>query len=65
MTLQEIFDVGPCLLDACNATDLSDLFVSGAIPDQITRDLPEPISLTLLGTGLLGVALTRRRRKAD
>jgi phospholipase C len=31
LTLQEIFGVGPCLADACNATDLSDLFLSGVI----------------------------------
>ncbi len=34
-TMQEIFQVGPCLRDACNATDLSDLFVAGTIPDRI------------------------------
>jgi hypothetical protein len=33
--MQEVFGVGPCLRDACNATDLSDLFVSGAIPSGI------------------------------
>ncbi|MGA2716796.1 MAG: alkaline phosphatase family protein [Bryobacteraceae bacterium] len=31
LTMQEIFNVGPCLLDACNATDLSDLFKPEAI----------------------------------
>ena len=31
LTMQEIFNVGPCLRDTCNATDLSDLFVAGAI----------------------------------
>ena len=31
-TMQEIFHVGPFLGDAANATDLSDLFDSGAIP---------------------------------
>jgi hypothetical protein len=30
LTLEEIFGVGPCLRNACGATDLSDLFVSGA-----------------------------------
>lgn len=33
LTMQEIFGVGPCLLDACNATDLSDLFKAGTIVD--------------------------------
>lgn len=32
LTFQEIFGVGPCLADACNATDLSDLFLPGVIP---------------------------------
>jgi hypothetical protein len=31
LTLQEIFRVGPCLGDACNATDLADLFQAGVI----------------------------------
>jgi Phosphoesterase family len=31
LTMQEIFGVGPCLADACNATDLSDLFQPGVI----------------------------------
>jgi phosphatidylinositol-3-phosphatase len=38
LTMQEIFNVGPCLRDACNANDLSDLFVAGAIPNQITTN---------------------------
>ena len=33
-TMQEIFHVGPFLGDAANATDLSDLFKSGAIPKK-------------------------------
>jgi hypothetical protein len=34
LTMQEIFHVGPPLGDAVNATDLSDLFKSGAIPKK-------------------------------
>lgn len=34
-TMQEIFQVGPCLRDACKATDLSGLFKPGVIPDHI------------------------------
>ena len=36
-TMQEIFHVGPFLGDAANATDLSDLFDSGAIPKKSPR----------------------------
>jgi hypothetical protein len=61
--MQEIFNVGPCLRDACNANDLSDLFVAGAIPDQITVNLvPEPMSGLLLVSGLLGLGLIRLLR---
>jgi hypothetical protein len=35
LTMQELFSVGPCLRDACNATDLSDLFLAGSIPSGI------------------------------
>jgi hypothetical protein len=62
LTMQEIFNVGPCLLDACNATDLSNLFIAGAIPNQITNNVvPEPVSGMLLLSGLVSLGLIRRR----
>jgi hypothetical protein len=58
LTMQEIFGVGPCLGDACNANDLSDLFVAGTIPTNV----PEPASLALLAVGMVGLQVRRRRR---
>jgi hypothetical protein len=61
-TMQEIFHVTPAgggyFGDAANAKDLSDLFVSGAIPPSV----PEPATwgLMLMGFGLSGAALRRR-----
>ena len=34
LTMQKIYGVGPCLLDACTATDLSDLLQGGINPAQ-------------------------------
>jgi len=62
LTWQEVFNVGPCLGDACNATDLSDLFAAGVIPQGITSNIPEPASLSLLGFGLGALVRLRRRR---
>jgi hypothetical protein len=65
-TFQEIFDVGGpnggFLQDAANATDESNMFVSGAIPNGVnTSFVPEPGALSLLGIG--GWLATRRRRR--
>jgi hypothetical protein len=38
--MQEIFHVGPFLGDAANATDLSDLFESGAISKMPPKTRP-------------------------
>jgi len=61
LTWEEVFGVGPCLLDACNANNLSDLLVPGAIP----ATAPKPMSLLLLGTGLLGLTFARRRHRLN
>jgi hypothetical protein len=63
-TLEELFGVyapGGGFLGAANlpgVNDLSDMFVAGAIPT------PEPMSVAVMGIGLLGLVGTRRRRRA-
>ncbi len=57
LTNEDIFGQS-CLADACNATPLNDLFKAGAIP------APEPASLALLGSGVIGLAMIRRRGRA-
>ncbi len=59
-TWQEVFGISPAqgtpwLGDAANATDLSDLFKPGAVPEPATW------AMTIMGFGLLGLALRRRR----
>jgi len=55
LTMQEIYGVGPCLRDASNATDLSDLFKVGSIPTGI----PEPSTLSSFALGLGVVTFAR------
>jgi phosphatidylinositol-3-phosphatase len=43
LTMQEIFNTGPCIRDACKANDLSDLFKPGSIPGRITVNVREPM----------------------
>jgi phosphatidylinositol-3-phosphatase len=54
LTMQEIFNVRPFLLDACTATDLSDLFKPGSMPNDV---VPEPRSILQVTAGLFGLAL--------
>ncbi len=62
LTMEEIFQVGSVLGDAANATDLSDLFAAGAIPQSV----PEPSSVMLLAAGglMAGVYSLRKRRRS-
>ena len=60
--MQEIYGVGPCIRDACSATDLSDLFKPGSIPLAISA-APEPSTLSALAFGLAALGYTVIRRK--
>jgi hypothetical protein len=55
LTMQEIYGVGPCLLDACQATDLSDLFKAGSVPEGIATPEPSTLSALVLGLAALTV----------
>ena len=61
LTEEEIFQTGSCLAAACTSPDLSAAFQPGSIPTSV----PEPVSLSLFGAGVLGVAAMRRRKKAS
>jgi hypothetical protein len=56
-TMQEIYGVGPCLGGACQATDLSDLFKAGSIPQAVAA--PEPSTITALLFGFAVLALCK------
>jgi hypothetical protein len=61
LTMQEIYGVGPCLRDACNATDLSDLFRAGSIPQGIDAPEPSTFAAPILGLATLIAATLARR----
>jgi hypothetical protein len=65
LTMQEIFGVGPCLRDACQATDLSDLFRAGSIPQEVPVATPEPSGITsaVLCCAALVFACAKFRKK--
>ncbi len=63
LTMQEIFGVGPCIRDACNATDLSDLFKAGAIPQAAAVPEPSTLSAVVLGLLMFSFAKMFSRRK--
>ena len=68
-TMQEIYGVAATtptgfLGGAATATDLSDLFKAGAIPNAGAGAIPEPASLGVLVLGSLALVTRRRRRAA-
>lgn len=62
LTMQKVFGVGPCLADACNASDLSDLFQAGSIPTAVPLTAtPEPSTFASLALGGIAFLAAKRR----
>ena len=59
LTFEEMYQLGQCLGASCDSPDLAAFFQPGSIPARV----PEPASLGLLGVGVLGTCLLRRRRR--
>ena len=55
---------GPGSLDAGDGLGYTILWSGAAVPEEKTACVPEPMSLCLLGTGLLGLLLRRHPRRA-
>ena len=58
LSMEELFQLGQCIGASCDANDLSNLFLSDSIPNNV----PEPAGLALLAFGLFGTVVVRRRR---
>jgi phosphatidylinositol-3-phosphatase len=63
LTMQEVYGVGPCLLDPCNATDLSDLFRAGSIPQSVATPEPSTFGVLIFGLAALTIGKLIRRKK--